>query len=193
MHVHTYTCINISREIHRQREGHRQRDRVIALFISTTYQLKLSNVATGSHLDFNSFPQRQLKFLGFGVQCTLGHRKSYRFLNIFFVIHAEYFSKPGDTLLVLSGWRNATHTLVLSRFALSCMALTKPLRYTLMTVNKTGCNSLAQCLSGIPYVQNVKWIFIFIEKLWYVENCQQPRQSKHHARQNKTSRHLNRN
>ena len=56
----------------------------------------------------------------------------------------QYCSKPGATLLVLSGWHNAMSCLVLSRVAMSCMAQNKLLLYMLMTVSNTGCNWFAQ-------------------------------------------------
>ena len=47
-------------------------------------------------------------------------------------------------------------------------------------------------LMNITCVQGVNLIFIFIEKLWYVQNYQKPRQSKarqDQARQNKMTWH----
>ena len=86
-------------------------------------------------------------------------------------IYTEYFSKLGNTILGLSGWHSAMPCLVLCRLVLSCMAQNKSLPNMLVTVSNTDCNWFAQCPWAI-LIANVKWIFIFTENSWYVENYQ---------------------
>ena len=90
-------------------------------------------------------------------------------------IYTEYFSKLGNTILGLSGWHSAMPCLVLCRLVLSCMAQNKSLPNMVVTVSNTDCNWFAQCPWAI-LIANVKWIFIFTENSWYVENYQKHRQ-----------------
>ena len=124
-----------------------------------------------------SIPFTHFKSVGsFGEKFTVRYKvKTGNFCR--YLRHRAVFWITRDTLLVLSGWCNVSPCLVLSRLALSCIMQDKSLPYKRMTVDNTGCNWFAQC-SWEVYVQTVKMIFMFIEKLWYVENFQKPTHSK---------------
>ena len=104
-------------------------------------------------------------------------------------IHTVFFSKPGDTLLVVSDWRNATPCLILSRLALYCMVQNKPLPYRLMTLSNTGCNWFAQCRWGIWYVSKVWNGCSHLMKNHMLKIAKDPDKAKRDkARQGKTRR-----
>ena len=62
---------------------------------------------------------------------------------------------PGDTLIVLFGWRNMTPHHVLHRLFLFCMVHSKSLLYLPMTASNTGCTWFTHCPWGILYTCKV--------------------------------------
>ena len=115
-----------------------------------------------------------------------------RRITLWWIFGEVIISKRRHILLLLSAWRYATPCPVLSLLALSCTAQNKSLPNMFMSASKPPVIGLHNIFEECYIVQSVKWIFITIEKVWYVEHYHKHRQSmsrQNQTRQHKTRRH----